>query len=395
MMPAPSPLRIALVTDFALPRLGGIETHVDELAGALLARGHRPTVITATPGADAVTRPYAIRRLPGPVVPRLGLAVSSSLAGHVREAIGSGFDVVHVHLSLVSPVGFAAMHAAARLGLPCVITVHSLVGTLAPLLRWLGGQLDLAHWPGILSAVSDEAARQIRMAIPGREVRRLPNAVHLGFWPRAGAPDADGPLVLVSAMRLTGRKRPLALLQAAETAQRRIGARRQIRLIIAGAGGQRERLARAASRACLPVELLPRLTHEELRRLYARAHAFVLPTRQEAFGRAALEARAAGLPVLAMAEGGVGEYIRHGETGLIAQDDRELAAHIAALATDDLLRRKLTTAAPELDAYDWTQVLLAHEQAYADAQSPGGNSEGRIALATRGLRAGAGQASPP
>jgi glycosyltransferase involved in cell wall biosynthesis len=122
----------------------------------------------------------------------------------------------------------------------------------------------------------------------------------------------------------------------------------------------------------------------------------------EAFGRAALEARCAGLPVVAMAQGGVGEYIRHGESGLLARDDDELARHLALLADDDALHRRLAAVDPRLEPYDWASIILAHEQAYRDAlailgqsaHTPGGISIGLGGPDQRGDRSGAGQASP-
>src|SRR5206468_4260912 len=76
----------------------------------------------------------------------------------------------------------------------------------------------------------------------------------------------------------------------------------------------------------------------EVKALLATSHFFVLPSKLEAFGIAALEARAAGLPVIAMREGGVGEFIGHGKEGLLAADDAQLADSILRLCVDELLR---------------------------------------------------------
>lgn len=370
LSPSAHPLRIVLATDFALPRLGGIETHLDELASVLAARGHSPTLLTATPGADRVQHGYEIQRLNVPLLPG-GIAFPGRLVRRLEESLRAGsYDVLHVHLSLISPLGFAAIAAARRLGLPCVVTLHSMVGRATPVLRLLDWVNDLARWPFVMSAVSDTVAGQVMRAVPGLDVRRLPNAVHAQFWQGAGTQTPDDAVCFVCAMRLTSRKRPLALLAAARSAQRQLGTRRRLHLIYAGEGPSQRLLALNSARAHeLKVELLPRLSHGELSAVYRRAHAFVLPTVLEAFGRAALEARCAGLPVIAMRHGGVSEYIRHGETGLLAHDDKELAEHLVSLALNEPLRHHLAAADTGLGAYDWPNAILDHEAAYRDARS--------------------------
>lgn len=67
------------------------------------------------------------------------------------------------------------------------------------------------------------------------------------------------------------------------------------------------------------------------------------PAHQESFGRIVVEAMAAGLPVIGVKGGGVGEIVIDGETGLLAKPDnvKELAAHIERLAKDESFRKEL------------------------------------------------------
>lgn len=81
----------------------------------------------------------------------------------------------------------------------------------------------------------------------------------------------------------------------------------------------------------------------ELIKLYQNADVFVLPTKAEAFGIAAAEASAAGLPIVATAVGGVTDIVVTNETGfLVAPDDAAaLACCLQQLAENPDLRRQL------------------------------------------------------
>jgi glycosyltransferase involved in cell wall biosynthesis len=140
-----------------------------------------------------------------------------------------------------------------------------------------------------------------------------------------------------------------------------------MRLVIAGDGPDRAALRRHADELGVGarVELIGHQSREALRALYARAHAFVLPSERESFGIAALEGRAAGLPVIAMLGSGVRDFVQQGTDGLLARDPGELARFIARVALDapfrEFVARHNRAIAP---SYDWTDVALLHQQYY-------------------------------
>jgi glycosyltransferase involved in cell wall biosynthesis len=88
---------------------------------------------------------------------------------------------------------------------------------------------------------------------------------------------------------------------------------------------------------------------DELIALSQSCHVFVLPTKAEAFGIAAVEAGALGLPVIATTKGGLGDIIVDGETGFLIQsgDKQALVARLRLLLEDATLRRNLGQAARE------------------------------------------------
>ena len=104
-------MRIALVSDCYLPRLGGIELQVHDLAGQLIRAGHPVTVFTVTDGPPAAGDVPVVR------LPALGGVPLPAATDRLRRALDK-FDVVHAHTSLVSPLAWRA----ARLAPAAVIT---------------------------------------------------------------------------------------------------------------------------------------------------------------------------------------------------------------------------------------------------------------------------------
>ena len=86
-----------------------------------------------------------------------------------------------------------------------------------------------------------------------------------------------------------------------------------------------------------------RANGDQLRNLYARADIFVFPTRWDTFGIAAIEAMAAGLPIIASDLNALPEIVLHGDSGLLVpQDDAAALAHaIDHLGQNPELRRKM------------------------------------------------------
>ena len=148
---------------------------------------------------------------------------------------------------------------------------------------------------------------------------------------------------VVSAMRLVSRKRPVATLGGAP---RRPGDPRPRR---AAARDDRRRGAAAArswSATCGPggwtgSSCPGRVDREGLRPLHQSADAYLTTARLEAFGIAALEARAAGLPVVAPRGTGVDDFVADGVEGLLAESDVLLAGALAHLAGDPALRARI------------------------------------------------------
>lgn len=360
-----------MLSDCYPPRLGGIESQVRDLSRQLVAAGHEVEVFTATAGPhgerggetergeDGVTVHRHAIPLPG------GIPVNPFAPPEVRRRLAAGgFDVAHAHLGVVSPFASDLVAVALEVGLPVAATFHCVVERSGVLMRAMG---QLARWAGrgvALSAVSTMAAQRVSGAARGARVEVVPNGVDAAWWLPAGdtaSGGGDGVVHVVSAMRMVSRKRPMAMLKVLQEARSVLDPAVELRATIVGEGPWR-RLMEHHLRSRGPgwVELPGRVTKDELRALHHGADIYLTTALLEAFGIAALEARAAGLPVVARRGTGADDFVRDGVDGLLADSDPSLAGALAHLAADDGLRGRmrahLLATAP---TQDWPGVVDA------------------------------------
>ncbi|WP_374634896.1 glycosyltransferase family 4 protein [Paracoccus sp. (in: a-proteobacteria)] len=119
------------------------------------------------------------------------------------------------------------------------------------------------------------------------------------------------------------------------------------RLSIAGDGPARAQVEAAFAALAGRVTFLGQLSQPALAALYAQGWLYLWPGHAEAYGLAALEAQAAGLPVISENTAGVPEVVRDGDTGILTPpgDTTAYARAIAALAKDAPRRAAMAAAA--------------------------------------------------
>src|SRR4051794_32162198 len=169
-------MKIALVSDWYFPHIGGVESQMRDLAHALIARGHDVRIITATPG-PAILEGLRVDRLDVPIIRRWGIVRDRSARAPL-EALFSRerFDRIHAH-GLWSPLAILATCIARRLGIPSVLTNHSVLGTSGvALFRALDRRWGWSRWPDELTAVSSLTVEETARAA-GRPVGLLPNCI--------------------------------------------------------------------------------------------------------------------------------------------------------------------------------------------------------------------------
>lgn len=340
-------MRIVHAADSFAPDIGGIERQVESLAHRQVAQGHDVSVITA------VGRPAELGLNVARASGRRWLTVAFPWRNYrmVAEVLDAEpIDVVHAHLSVISPLGIYVVRAASRRGIPVAVTVHSLWWQVAAATRISTLPFGWGRMRAAWSGVSSVAAAHVSRTLPHVDhVSVVPNLVDAAWWspiePFRETGTDEIRLVIVG--RLVKRKHVREFIDVLAEVRPRVADDTAVRVSIVGDGPRHADLQRQVDELGLDdwVTLLGQRDPAQIRALLHESDLFVATSRQESFGIAALEARSAGLPVLGYLGNGLSDFIVDGVEGVLAADADEMAEALATLLTrpDELDRLRKTT----------------------------------------------------
>ena len=379
--------------------IGGLGRHVHHLSTALAAAGHEVVVLSRRPsGTDPSTHPssdeinedvrvVAAAQDPheftfakdmmawtlamGHAMVRTGLSLKGTSSDHPWRP-----DVVHAHDWLVA-------HPAVALSefydVPMVSTIHATEAGRHS--GWVSGSLSrqvhaVESWlvresDSLITCSASMRDEITELFGPGlAEVTVIRNGIDAARWPfaerrRHGV--AGGPPELIFVGRLEYEKGVHDAIAALPRIRR---AHPGTTLTIAGDGTQQDWLVEQARkhRVLKATRFVGRLDHAELLAALHRADAAVLPSHYEPFGLVALEAAAAGTPLVTSNIGGLGEAVINGETGMSCppRDVARLAEAVGAVLDDPAAAQRRARAARErlTSDFDWHTVADETAQVY-------------------------------
>ncbi|QGP90950.1 D-inositol-3-phosphate glycosyltransferase [Neomoorella glycerini] len=369
------PVILMLSWEFPPHHVGGLGIHVRDLAEALARLGVKVHVLTLAPGREALTTSkegvyihyLSTYQQPEAEIDFLSwvLQFNLALADAGRELIaslpGTPF-ILHAHDWLVAA---AARELQEACSVPLVATIHA---TEYGRNRGLHNRIQQT----IHQIEAGLVARADRVICCSRymegEIRRL-------FRPRAGIkviPNAVRPIKVVTNPRpgqnilfigrLVVEKGVQVLLEAMARLRHLYP---EARLIIAGAGPYAGELQALAARLGMAgqVEFTGFVSEAVRNQLLASSQVAVFPSLYEPFGIVALEAMAAGVPVIVSRTGGLAEVVEDGVTGLCFNpgDVAGLERCLVTIFQDPERARELSRRARARVDQDYTWAAVARQ----------------------------------
>lgn len=380
------------------------ETFIERKARALAAAGFEVTVAAHHLGPRPLGEQDPVATLQMPIATRPAtwsqtlhrLAIDGGARRRARglranlrhdhalvPVAAAGFDVVHFEFSGIAAamVASLAQLRPARLAVSCRGSAEHIAPHADPeraeRLRRVFATVDLVH------CVSDEMAETVRgFGAPDEKILVNRPAVDTERWAGVGRVDPEErgtperPLRLLSVARLHWNKAFDDAIRAVAVA-RRSGL--HVRYRIAGEGPEREKLVYLRHSLGLDdeVELLGWQCQEDVEAQLGWADAFVLSSLDEGISNSALEAMAAGVPIVSTRCGGMEEALVGPDAGLLVDvgDRDELADALRSLA-DPARRRALALggAAAARRDFDLARQAEVFAAAYRDLLASGAAS---------------------
>ncbi len=360
--------------------IGGSGIVATELGKALAARGHRVHILSGDmPFRLGRYQPgLTFHRVESPSYPLFRepqylLSLASKIVQVSRD---ERLDIVHAH--------YAIPHATAACLARQVLTVRhgaaprvvtTLHGTDITLLGSDPSYSEIVAF-GIeqsdgVTAVSESLARDTRRELGvACDIRVIPNfidcrthmRVDASALRRRFAPDGQALLIHVSNFR------PVKRINVVVDVFARVRQQRAARLLMVGDGPDAAGAARLARQLGVAGDVEFLGEQDSVVPLLSAADLFLLPSAQESFGLAALEAMACGVPVVASNVGGIPEVVEEGVTGFLHDEgDLEGMARSALLLLSDRDRwRRMSDAASAVahTRYCDTAIVPRYESYY-------------------------------
>ena len=374
-------MRIGQLTDVYNPVANGVTNFVSLHKRALESLGHQVFVFTLG-HEDYEDDELHVIRSPAIPISDTGYHLSFRYSRRARKKIKT-MDVLHVHHPFLS--GRQAVSLRRRCDIPVVFTNHSRYDLQARYYApFVPEGLSQAFLEAYLPHFTAQCDLVIAASLSTVQVMRglgvtcpievIPNGIDLESFrePRFRRAKAELGIcederVLIHVGRLGPEKNLSFLLKAFVRICRLIP---DANLVLVGDGSEMDRLRDQAHHSGVGdrVRFIGPVRYEEVPGYLSIADVFVVASQAETFGMVAVEAMAAGLPVVGLASPGIGDTVENGVSGLIVPPDIQafVRATVSLLADEDL-RERLSDGARRLsETYSITnasrQISLHYER---------------------------------
>ncbi|MEM3365814.1 MAG: glycosyltransferase family 4 protein [Candidatus Methanomethyliaceae archaeon] len=361
-------MKVALCSDYFYPKIGGITTHIENLAKSLEERGHNVIIITRKAKFDDKEHGLNVIRIESFFKSSRTLDLPNTLK--IEKILKNETpDVIHAHHAF-SPLSLFSLSIGKKLGIKTVLTNHSIQflhdfdAIWKPSSILLFPITQLINNADHIIAVSHVAAHFMRYFTP-KNIEVIPNGVNVNDFAPV-TKEFDGKSILYVG-RLVYRKGLHKLLRIMEYITHE---NREAYLTIAGSGNLSPFLKAMIRTLNLGenITIKEKPTKSELIKLYQKANVFVMPSIYgESFGIVLLEAMASKTPVVAADQGGISEIIKNEETGLLVKrgEIEKMAEKIITLLNNKRYCEEISERAfQKVRNYDWGIITERIEKVY-------------------------------
>jgi L-malate glycosyltransferase len=352
------------------PTYGGSGIVATELGLELAHRGHEVHFISYanpirldpdTPGI--YYHEVEVSTYPLFQYPPYSLALASRMA---EVAERERLDLLHVHYAIPHSISaLLAQQMTTSRYLPFITTLHGTDITLVGADRsyFLITKFSIERSNGITTISEYMRKRTVDFFDVQNDIEVIHNFVNCSLYRPDPEAQRTGSKRILHISNFRPVKRVLDCVQAFAKVRQQVDAE----LIMAGDGPERGNTERLARELGIErhVRFLGKQDHME--RLIPRMHALHLPSEMEAFGLAALEAMACGVPPVATRTGGVPDLITHGVDGFMEEVGNidAQAARLAELLIDEGLHAKIAAAARKTaETRFCTDLIIPRYEAY-------------------------------
>ena len=362
-------LKIAIVTEYYYPLLGGITEHVHHTAKRLRAQGHAVTIITSATGSNGVPAGEAVT--PAAPVIRIGRSIPLRSNGSIAHA------TVGVHLwrdlrivFLRERFDIAQLHSPLTFTLPALSVLASPCRSIGTFHTFFDGSRVYARFRHVLQKhlvdkldgqtfVSQCSIDSLQRFFTLKDPRIIPNGVDLTLFnpavPRLAGFDRSKRTLLF--LGRFDKRNGLALMIAAFALVRRRFP--DVRLIVVGDGHRRRSFQRSVPAALRDDVHFVGPAIASRPSYYATCDIFCSPVAIASFGMTLLEAMASGKPIVATDNVGYRDLLGPGEAVLVPRGSPEAFADaIGALLADDVRRKEMgENGLRKAARYSWDRVV--------------------------------------
>ena len=362
------------------PTFGGSGVVATELGKALAQRGHRVHFITYSQpvrldffNENLFYHEVYVPAYPLFQFPPYELALTSKMVDIVQN---EKLDVLHVHYAI--PHASAAYMAkqilrSRGIQIPVVTTLHgtdiTLVGkdaSFEPVVTFSINQSD-----GVTSVSDDLRRETYQYFAVEKDITVIPNFIDLHRFKKqekshfraAIAPDGEKLLIHTSNFRTVKRVEDVLRIF--------VGVREKIpaKLLLVGDGPDRNRMAKLARDLDVHRDLRFLGKLEAVEEVLSVGDLFLMPSENESFGLAALEAMACEVPVVSTNAGGIPELNVHGVTGMLSEigDVPDMVKNALFVLDDENLPRFKAAARARAEEFAVENIVPKYEECYQRA----------------------------